>query len=142
MYLLRHTAYLPSAYWTIYTHSEPLSLPFKIHYVAGGSSKPYFHSKRNPFFVHFFLLFSSVHPVLVTTPLCFNMATNENGYQNYMVQDEDNDTEGEEERVRRVSKTKDQPPLETAGWFSFQDFLSNNSLPAFHIYLPLFFSLF
>lgn len=32
-------------------------------------------------------------------------------------------------------------PSETAGWFSFQDFLSNNSLPAFHIYPLSFFSL-
>ena len=66
------------------------------------------------------------------------MATNENGSQNYMVQDEDNDTVGEGERVWRVSKTKAQPPHETAGWFSFQDFLSNNSLPAFQIYLLSF----
>lgn len=35
-------------------------------------------------------------------------------------------------------KPKPNPPVETAGWFSFQDFVSNNSLPAFHIYLPLF----
>jgi hypothetical protein len=58
-----------------------------------------------------------------------------------MVQEEDNDTEGEEEGVWRVSKTKDHPPLETAGWFIFQDFLPNNSLLAFHIYFPLFLSL-
>lgn len=69
------------------------------------------------------------------------MATNENGSQNYMMQDEDNDTVGERERVWRVSKTKAQPPHKTAGWFSFQDFLSNNSLLAFHIYPLSFFSL-
>jgi len=67
------------------------------------------------------------------------MATNEHGSQNYTVQNEDNDTVGEGERVWRVSKTKAQLPHETAGWFSFQDFLSNNSLPAFQIHSLLFF---
>lgn len=58
------------------------------------------------------------------------MATNENGSQNYMVQDEDNDTVGEGERVWRVSKNQSPTPsrdrrLVQFSGFSIQQFSSS-----------------
>jgi hypothetical protein len=57
------------------------------------------YSKRNPFFSAFSLPFHLSTPLLLQRHCTFNMATNENGSQNYMVQDEDNDTVREEERI-------------------------------------------